>query len=225
MADQLYLSLWYPNFRMSSLGAALLGVLRQFAVIGAVKGLAPRVRAATVYPIAWSEPPIYQRIYDEEIESAEHLEKGEASLWNAGDAAPEAAVPAALEALFDDFAYEFEVAWELWAPVASGHGGAQASWQKQRRPVRVVGFGPQFDDGAYEQNGQVRVDFGLDTPFLQEDVALDPVAAEHVRENVQLLVDYTNAVQKNCGIATRLLWSESGESLAQKLIARLQQVN
>jgi hypothetical protein len=46
-----------------------------------------------------------------------------------------------------------------------------------------------------------------------------------VKENVARLVDFTNRIQKNGGISTRLLWSESGESLARKLIERLQQVN
>ena len=32
-------------------------------------------------------------------------------------------------------------------------------------------------------------------------------------------------VEKNCGVETRLLWTESEESLAQKLIARLQKLN
>jgi hypothetical protein len=32
-------------------------------------------------------------------------------------------------------------------------------------------------------------------------------------------------VEKNAGTATRLLWSESGENLAQKLIGRLQKVH
>jgi len=82
-----------------------------------------------------------------------------------------------------------------------------------------------FDEGSYEQNGQIRIDFGTDTPFLQDDVDLDAEAAEYVKQNVQLLVDFTNGVQQHCGISSRLLWSESGESLAQKLIARLQQVN
>jgi len=91
--------------------------------------------------------------------------------------------------------------------------------------VRVVGFGPQFDEGAYEQNGQVRVDFGLDTPFLLEEVDLDQVGAEYVKRNVQKLVEITNLIQENCGISSRLLWSDSGENLAQKLIARLQRVN
>ena len=84
---------------------------------------------------------------------------------------------------------------------------------------------PEFDEGAYEQNGQVRVDFGLDTPFLLEEVDLDQVGAEHIKRNVQKLVEVTNLIQENCAISSRLLWSDSGENLAQKLIARLQRVN
>jgi hypothetical protein len=91
--------------------------------------------------------------------------------------------------------------------------------------VRVVAFGPEFDDQAYETNGHIRIDFGPDTPFLYEDVDLDEDAVQRVKQNVQQLVTFTNLVQKNGGISTRLLWSESGESLAQKLIDRLQQVN
>ncbi len=125
--------------------------------------------------------------------------------------------------MHDDFAYEFELIWELWAP--ENLGGLDPIWRKEPSVVRIVGYGPQFDEGAYEQNGHIRVDFGPDTPFLQEDVDLDEEAAEHVKQNMQMLVDFTNAVQQHAGISTRLLWSESGESLAQKLIARLQSVN
>ena len=60
MADRLYLSLWYPNFRLESLPATLAGVLRQFAQVGA-----KRVSAASAYPINFTEPPTYQRIYAE----------------------------------------------------------------------------------------------------------------------------------------------------------------
>ena len=58
MADRLYLSLWYPNFRLEALPAALTGVLRQFVLVGG-----KRVAAATVYPINFTQPPTYQRIY------------------------------------------------------------------------------------------------------------------------------------------------------------------
>ncbi len=208
MADQLFLSLWYPNFRTEALGPAILGVLRQFAVIGAAPGDSPLIQAATVYPIGWSESPVYTRIYDED----------EADL-----AVPALAVPEAMEHLHEDFAYEFELDWELWQPEAAS--ALDPIWRLQPAPVRVAGFGPAFDEQSYETNGQVRVAFGLDTPFLQEEVELDRLAADKVRENIARLVALVRAIEKNCGISSRLLWSESGESLAEKLIARLQQVH
>ena len=207
MADQLYLSLWYPNFRLASLPAALEKVMDQF---GSVAGLS-RVKAAAAYPLSWNEVPAYQRVYDKEHEPDEL------------DSEPRLAIPAAMEMLHDDFAYEFELVWELWVPDA--RGGLDPVWRREPRVVRIIGFGPQFDDAAWEQNGHVRIDFGPDTPFLQEEVDLDPEAADYVKQNVQLLVDFTNAVQQHGGISSRLLWSESGDSLAQRLIARLQSVN
>jgi len=207
MADQLYLSLWYPNFRLTSLPAALEKVMEQFGVVAG----SSRVKAAAAYPLSWNEVPAYQRVYDKE-----HAE-------DSVDSEPRLAIPAAMEMLHDDFAYEFELEWELWTPEIGG--GLDPVWVREPSVVRIVGFGPQFDEAAWEQNGHVRIDFGPDTPFLQEDVDLDNEAAAHVKQNVQLLVDFTNAVQQHGGISTRLLWSESGDSLAQKLIARLQSVN
>lgn len=204
MADQLYLSLWFPNFRLESLQPALVSVIEQFAAAGAE----PRVHAATAYPLTWNESPAYQRVYRPEEEEASQ---------------PRAAVAEATEPLKDDFAYEFEIKWNLW--VAELGGGLDPSWKEEPRVVRVVGFGPLFDEGTYEQNGHVRVDFGMDTPFLEDDLELDQFAASRVERNLQKLVAFTNAVQQNCAISSRLLWSESGENLAQKLIARLQRLN
>ena len=208
MADQLFLSLWYPNFRTASLPAALLGVLRQFTLIGAAPGESVAVRAATVYAIDWSEAPVYGRVYEED---------------ESEDARPELAVPEATERLHDDFAYEFEVEWELWQ--TEEVAGLDPVWRKTPSLVRVTGFGPEFDEGAYEMNGQIRMGFGLDTPFLEEDLALDAETAERVQANIAQLVALVRSIERNCGVSTRLLWSESGESLAEKLIARLQQVN
>ena len=44
------------------------------------------------------------------------------------------------------------------------------------------------------------------------------------RANVQQLVEFTTKAEKNSGARSRLLWSESEENLAQKLIMRLQKV-
>ena len=51
------------------------------------------------------------------------------------------------------------------------------------------------------------------------------VGEMRIRENVEKLIAFTNAVEKNCGVRARLLWSESEENLAQKLVTRLQRVH
>ena len=205
MADQLYLSLWYPNFRLEALPVAIEKVMEQFAAVGG----STRVSAATVYPISWNETPVWQRVYRNETDDQE--------------SSPRAVIAAAMEIAHEDYAWEFELIWELWVPEDSP--GRDTMWRHEPRVVKVVGFGPQFDEGAYETNGHIRIDFGVDTPFLYEDVDLDEDAVVRVKENVARLVEFTNQIQKNGGISTRLLWSESGESLARKLIERLQQVN
>jgi hypothetical protein len=205
MADQLYLSLWYPNFRLDALPGALERVMEQFSAAGG----SSRVAAATAYPMSWNETPVWQRVFRGESDDEA--------------ASPRAAIAAAMETVHIDYAWEFELVWELWVPEQAA--GLDTMWRHEPQVVRVVAFGPEFDDRTWETNGHIRVDLGVDTPFLYEDVDLDEDAVSRVKQNVQMLVDFTNGVQKHGGISTRLLWSESGESLAKKLIERLQQVN
>src|SRR4030088_472063 len=101
MADQLYLSLWFPNFRFDTLPATLVTVMRQFALISGDK----RVAAASVYPISFTEAPSYQRIYVND----DRAEDTSGSII-------ENAVAEATEQLHDDMAYEFEMRWKLWSP-------------------------------------------------------------------------------------------------------------
>ena len=221
MADQLYLSLWYPNFRLQSLPAALVGVLRQFVTVAREGGAHPeltRVAAASAYPIDWTESPIYQRIYVNH-ERAEDSADTEAS-------EPENAVAEATEQLHDDTAYEFEMRWRLWTPEPNP-AGLDTTWRLEPTRVRIVGFGPDFDLGSYEQNGHIRIDFGLDTPwtFEGDDEPLDTEGAKRVQQNVEKLLAFTLSIEKNCGISSRLLWTESGEPLAEKLIAQLQRLH
>ena len=94
MADTLYLSLWYPNLRVAAIPDKLTAVLGEFAAHGGE----PKVYAATVWPINWSETPIFQRVYGRGERGAE----------------PRQAVEEALEILHDDYAYEFQIGWTLW---------------------------------------------------------------------------------------------------------------
>jgi hypothetical protein len=259
MADRLYLSLWYPNFRLQALPAALAGVLRQFSIVGG-----KRVSAASAYPINFTEPPTYQRIYvdpspDPALGQPHQLDPTP----GATESALEAAIAEATEQLHDDMAYEFEMRWQLWAletppqpysRLQTAHGmdydaldhdhaadldsddhaafdDPETPWRLRTHTVRILGFGPAFDVAGYEQNGHLLVDFGLDTPWVLDthsesgDDTLDEEAQIHIQQNVEKLLAFTLLVEKNCGISSRLLWTESGEPLAEKLIARLQRVN
>jgi len=80
----------------------------------------------------------------------------------------------------------------------------------------------EFESHEAEAQGEIEVDFGLDTPFLHEELKLTDELDSRVRANVQNLVDFIHRAETNPGVTTRLLWSESDENLAQKLISRLQ---
>jgi len=210
MSDTLYLSLWYPNLRLEALAEKLTAVLGAFAAHGGEA----RVYSATVWPVSWSEPPVLQHVYGRRIGAPSGPDAP-----GALGAEPRRAVEEALELLHEDYAYEFQIGWSLWEIETSS--SLAARWAREPRLVRVTGYGPLFDDGAYEQDGHIRIDFGPDGPFLEEGVELDSVAARHVEENVRQLVALTAAVEKASGATARLLWSELGESLAQRLAARL----
>jgi hypothetical protein len=207
MPDTLYLSLWYPNLRLEALPDKLVAVLGAFAE----RGGEPKVYAATVWPVSWSESPVFQRVYGRAGEASER------------GAEPRLAVDEALELLHEDYAYEFQIGWSLWELELGG--SLDMRWVREPRLVRVTGYGPLFDEGAYEQDGHIRIDFGTDAPFLEEGADLDRVGAKHVEENVRQLVELTTAVEKASGATARLLWSELGESLAQRLAARLRLEN
>ena len=140
------------------------------------------------------------------------------------DSLPANAVAEATEQLHDDMAYEFEAKWQLWQPESAAEG-FDPTWRLEPATVKILGFGPEFDAGSYEQNGHIRVDFGLDTPWVQEDEDVDDTGAERIKQNVEKLLAFVLSVEKHCGISSRLLWTESGEPLAEKLIARLQRLN
>jgi hypothetical protein len=199
MSDTLYLSLWYPNLRLAALADKLVDVLGAFPKHGGEGG----VYAASVWPVSWSESPVFQRVWGRGGEGLD----------------PRQAVEETLEILHEDYAYEFQVGWSLWE-LETG-AGLDPRWARNTRLVRVTGFGPLFDEGAYEQDGHIRIDFGPDGAFLEEGAELDSQTARHVEENIAQLVALTRAVEKESGATARLLWSELGESLAQRLAARL----
>jgi len=103
--------------------------------------------------------------------------------------------------LHDDYAYVFEGSWDLWGPNEESD-----QWTLEPRLVKFIANGKRFDDESFQQNGHIQIDFGLDTPFLYEDLDLSEIDEARVRSNVQKLVQFTQSVEKNCGISGRVLW-------------------
>ena len=194
MADSLYLSLWFPSFTEREMMPRLGTVLRQFPF----SQIKPGIGHLAIYPVSWNETPVFSQTFDFRAD-------------------PERVLALAGEFLHDDYAYEIEALWELW--VADPENPER--WQIKPEQVRFVAHGLKFDEGSFQQFGHIQIDFGLDTPFLQEDMEFGPVE-QLIKQNIQRLVGFTTAIEKNCGISGRVLWSESEENLAQKLIARLQ---
>ncbi len=196
MADSLYLSLWFPSFDEPEILPRTVSVLRQIPFSSARDG----VTYSAIQPVSWSEPTILERRYRPGV-------------------APEEAVAEVAEFLHDDYAYIFEAYWDLWTPPE----GAE-KWVLEPSLVRVTAHGMEFEERAAEEAGHIQIDFGLDTSFLHEEIELTGAAEQNIRSNVHKLVEFTAKVEKNAGATGRLLWSESEENLAQKLIDRLQRV-
>lgn len=197
MADSLYLSLWFPGFDEPEILPLTVSVLRQIPFSHSREG----VTYAAIQPVAWSEPTVLERRFRPGV-------------------APEEAVAEVADFLHDDYAYIFEAYWDLWAPPQNTE-----KWVLEPSLIRLTAHGLEFEDRAAEQTGHIQIDFGLDTTFLHEEVEFTAEAERNVRSNVQKLVEFTAQVEKHAGATGRLLWSESEENLAQKLITRLQRVN
>jgi len=194
MPDPLYLSLWFTDFEGPAMLPHLLAVLRQFPF----STQRPGITYTAVQPVSWNEASVLERRFSPGIEVEE-------------------AVSAAADLIHDDYAYIFEAYWDLW----TAEDGAQ-EWRLIPSRVKFIVQGEEFDEGAQEQTGNIQVDFGLDSPFLQENIQLTEETQSKVRENVAKLVEFTVKAETNTRASARLLWSESEENLAQKLIARLQ---
>jgi hypothetical protein len=196
VADPLYLSFWFVNSDIAEMLARDLSVMRQFPF----SAQRPGITGVALHPVSWNEATILEQHFSPGI-------------------APEQAVLIASDLLHEDYAYVFDAAWDLWI-----FDHEQRQWNLKPSPVKFLVHGEEFDEGSYQEEGHIQVDLGLDSPFLQEELQLTPEAEDRVRANVQKLVDFTNKAEKSSGASSRLLRSESEESLAQKLITRLQKV-
>ncbi len=195
MPDPLYLSLWFPDFSGPAMLPHMLSVLKQFPF----SEQRPGVTYVAVQPVSWTEASVLEQRFSPGI-------------------TPEEAVVVAADLVHDDYAYIFDVYWDMWTVDAAG------KWALAPSQVKIIAQGEEFEDGAQQETGHIEVDFGLDSLFVQEGVELTEESQGRIRENVLRLIEFTKKVEMYSRASSRRLWSESDESLPQKLIARLQRV-
>lgn len=195
MPDPLYLSLWFPHFETIEILPRAVALMRKFPFSAA----RPGVTYLALHPVDWGEATVLEQRFNPGI-------------------APDQAAGLASDLLHDDYAYVFEAHWDLWTP-----GDDQQPWALTPNQVKFLVHGKSFERAGPEV-GDIEVDFGLDTPFLYEDVDIHVEDESRLKENVQKLIAFTAAAEQATGASGRLLRSESEENLAQKLISRLQRV-
>jgi hypothetical protein len=195
MADPLYLSLWFSDFSGPAMVPHVHAVLQQFPF----SEQRPGITYLAIQPVSWNEASVLERRFSPGIP-------------------PEQAILVAGDLIHDDFAYLFEAYWDLWTPDDSGQ------WHLIPSLVTFTAHGEDFDDGSHHETGHMLIDFGLDSLFIQENVALTEETQAKIRDNVLRLIEFTKKIETKTRATSRRLWSESDESLPQKLIARLQKV-
>ena len=196
MPDPLYLSLWFPDFSGPAMLPHMFAVLQQFPF----SAQRPGITYAAVQPVSCNEASILERRFVPGI-------------------TPEEAVVVAADLIHDDYAYIFDAYWDLWTPEQNGK-----QWLLVPSLVKFIVQGEEFDDRGHQETGNIEIDFGLDSLFVQEGVELTEETQAKIRDNVAKLVEFTKKAEMNTRATSRRLWSESEESLPQKLIARLQKV-
>jgi hypothetical protein len=195
MADPLYLSLWFPHFETIEILPRAVSVMKRFPF----STQRPGITYLALHPVSWGEATVLEQRFNPGIP-------------------PEEAAGIANDLLHEDFAYVFEAFWDLWTPGKPGE-----AWSLQHNQVKFLAHGREFERSDPEV-GDIEIDFGLDTPFLHEEMQLSTVDKGRLQENVRKLVAFTTALEKHSGASGRLLRSESEENLAQKLVSRLQKV-
>ncbi|MBI3933900.1 MAG: hypothetical protein HY316_04355 [Acidobacteria bacterium] len=202
MADWVYLSLWVEGFSAETMLAAWAKALAEFPL----STLSPGIRELAVYPFEWGEPPVLEQSFQE-------------------GARVEEAVPLAAEFLHEDYAYEAELNWDVWVP---REPGSLDQWERVTQTISVACLGPQFEPEGTEDHPHLLVSLGLDSIFLPEQTenedekelleeALEGVAGNCYRENISQLLGYLQQLEKILPLTRRLLWSASGEDLAERI--------
>lgn len=239
MADLVYLSLWLRDFSEANMLDYWKQVVEAFPSSERFRG----VRTLIVHPLNWQEAVVLEQGFDDgatgevvasiaaEILHDDYAYEAEMKwdLWFPDD------VRTAIRDVPDaDSEEEFEGNDNV-IPI---NGKSQDDgWRKEPVTVSISCLGPAFEIEESGDRPNILICLGLDTPFLPpedvlvidqdtddlevgddfEDVDLE-LADVRGRENLQQLIALVHRLDESLPITKRLLWCESGENLAEKIL-------
>jgi hypothetical protein len=186
VTDQLFLSIWLNRNGKNRR-------LRQFEKLLRLFPFSQREQPqsiASILAIDTTEPPLLERPLNRPIEI-------------------EDVIATFAEYSGDDLAYSFESWWDLWI--------YEDDWKLAPTRVLLSCFGRDFKsgtDGETEEQGDLRIDFGVDSRYLPNDL---PGSARLVESNVKSLLRLVHEIDSALPVEVRRLQSESGENFAERL--------
>ncbi len=161
----------------------------------------PGVTYASVQPVSWNEASVLERRFSPGI-------------------TPEEAVVVAADLIHDDYAYVFDAYWDLWTP--------DETWTPvvaDPEPGQVHCARGRIRRGAHTTRPDTSKSTSASTRFSCRRMSNSP---KRLRPRFATTSrSWSSSRRKrrvNTRATSRRLWSESEESLPQKLIARLQKV-
>jgi hypothetical protein len=190
MSDRLYLSCWVRGYS----GATMLRHFETMLSLFPFSKLARRGALMSIYAVEHSEPAL-----------AEHdFPPG---------ATPAEIVTAAVEFAEADCSVEVEAEWDLWQ-----HG--EKGWELRPATVRLVCFGPDFDN---ENGDHLRIELGLDALYLPQEGVAGTLRMS--QSNLKSLLHLVSEIERALPLERRQLWSESGvnfPALLAETLARME---
>jgi hypothetical protein len=225
MANRAYLRIWTRDFSRESMVA-------QF------------VRFLATVPL--SSP---RSSFDELIIQAVDAAESPVSEWDMREGTFGAAEVAAIAAqhIHEDTAYIVEAQWDLWT-----FENETLKWNLGPQPLELICRGLQYDEGAAASDGHFSVDLGFEHLFTGHAGILAPGAASNpfdssdhpiektfrqwmsvdgnrreyalkTRENIQLLFNWVESIERALPVERNELWSEGEENFEARLDAILAQ--
>jgi hypothetical protein len=151
------------------------------------------------FPFSRLDPRVLLRVYAIDMTEPAQMER----LYPEG-VRPAELISTARELENPDCAYEVSGFWDLWE--------YKDDWSLAPAPVVFTCYGPLFPS---EMGEQILVDLGRDYQFLPQ--AHRPSSLLPARSNIRSLLHLADDIEKSVLVDKRMLWSESGENLAERL--------